>query len=61
MASSQGKTLLIATKDLIKFFTGRDEDYHFTMMGIMICAEGHEDKLKEMLSKTMEQVNFGKV
>jgi hypothetical protein len=61
MAASKDKKFLIATKDLVNYFTGKEEDFHFTMMGIMICAEGYEAELEKLLSKTMEQVNFGKV
>lgn len=61
MAASKDKKFVIATKDLITVLTGNEEDFHLTFMGKTVCAEGYEAELEKLLSKTMEQVNFGKV
>ena len=60
-SQAQGKTMVFATKDLIKFFTGDEKSFYFTMMGMLVCEEGKESAIAKEKSTTIEQVNFGKI
>lgn len=61
VAQSKGQQVVYATKDLVDYFTGKTTEPFFNMMGVFVCKEGHEKDMQSVLSKTMEQVNFGKI
>lgn len=51
---------IIATKDLVTYMLQNEPGYAVSVCGVMVIADGYEEQYKKDLSKTMEQVNFGK-